>query len=198
MKIWMMLALILPLTACSLTAEPEKETVEVYDQSDLDRDGVITARDNCLESVLNAEVDNDGCGDVSSTSLKQDIIVLFANDSAAINSSYQSEIGQMAGFMNENSKLSLLLEGHASKVGTSEYNLALSKRRAETVKNALITAGVSAQRLEIIGYGSTHPVLMAEGEQAAAANRRVVGALTTEQHSVGLRWNVYSVEQNQD
>ncbi|MGO5000640.1 OmpA family protein [Oceanisphaera sp. W20_SRM_FM3] len=194
MKIWMMLALIVPLTACSLTAEPEQETKAAYDQSDLDQDGVITARDNCLETVANAEVDNDGCGETSATTLKQDIIVLFDHDSAIINRSYQSEIGNMASFMNENPKLKLLLEGHASQVGTHEYNLALSKRRAEAVKSELINTGVSQERLEIIGYGDTQPLLMAEGENAAAANRRVVGALATEQHEVGVRWNVYSVE----
>lgn len=198
MKIWMMLALVLPLAACSLTSEPLQETVAAYDQTDLDRDGVITARDNCLESVPNAEVDNDGCGEQSVIALNQDIIVLFAHDSAAISSNFQSEISQMAGFMNQNPELRLLLEGHASQVGTAEYNLALSKRRAENVRNALINAGVSQDRLEVIGYGDTQPLLMAEGENRAAANRRVVGALATQQQEVGLRWNVYSVGQSQN
>ncbi|ART78942.1 OmpA family protein [Oceanisphaera avium] len=198
MKIWMMLALLLPLTACSLTSESFKETPAAYDLTDQDRDGVITARDNCLDSVANAEVDNDGCGDASTVTLNQDIIVLFAHDSAVISAQYQSEISHMANFMNDNPKLKLLLEGHASQVGTQEYNLALSKRRAEAVKNALIKAGVSEARLEVIGYGSTQPVLMAAGENAAAANRRVVGALATQQHSVGLRWNVYDMGQTKD
>ena len=198
MKIWMMLALVLPLTACSLTSEPLQETEAAYDQTDLDRDGVITARDNCLESVLNAEVDNDGCGEASVVTLNQDIIVLFAHDSAAISPSFQTEITKMADFMNQNPQLRLLLEGHASQVGTAEYNLRLSQRRAENVRNALINAGIPQDRLEVIGYGNTKPVLMAEGEDIAAANRRVVGALATQQQEVGLRWNVYSVGNNQN
>ncbi|MGO1247059.1 MAG: OmpA family protein [Oceanisphaera sp.] len=194
MKKWMVLALVLPLSACTLTAAPEQETVAAYDLTDADLDGVISARDNCLESVSNAEVDNDGCGDGAFSVLKQDIIILFAHDSSVISPSYQGEINKMASFMAENPDLNLLLEGHASKVGTPTYNLALSKRRATRVKNALAAAGIDNHRLEIIGYGETQPVLMAEGEDVdmAAENRRVVGALATQHHGVTLRWNVYN------
>ena len=195
MKSWMMLVLILPLAACSLTAKPEPETVALYDLTDLDRDGVISARDNCLDSVAEAAVDNDGCGDKQYQALQQDIIILFEHDKSMIKPQYQNEINTMARFMAEHPELKLLLEGHASQVGTAPYNLALSKRRAEVAREALIKAGIESRRLEIIGFGETQPLLMGEGEQAAAANRRVVGALTSMTEGVRLRWNVYRVEQ---
>ncbi|WP_417614682.1 OmpA family protein [Oceanisphaera sp.] len=194
MKIWTVLAFILPLTACSLTTAPEQETLAAYDLSDMDRDGVITARDNCLDSVVNSAVDNEGCGDKQYEALQQDIIILFDHDRSVIKRKYQNEINKMASFMAENPELKLLLEGHASRVGTEEYNLALSKRRAQTVRSALIKTGVDGSRLDIIGYGETKPLLMGEGEQVAAANRRVVGALTAMRDEVRMRWNVYSVE----
>ncbi|WP_019933626.1 OmpA family protein [Oceanimonas smirnovii] len=195
MKTWILLALVLPLAACSsLTAEPEQETTPAYDLTDMDRDGVITARDNCLDSVMNALTDNDGCGGSENRVLQQDIIVLFAHDRSNITPEYQNEINQMAAFMTENPGLKLLLEGHASRVGTEEYNLALSKRRAETVRDALMQQGVAGNRLDIIGYGESKPVLMGENEQSAAANRRVVGALTNMTEADQLRWNVYSME----
>ena len=196
MKKWMMLALILPLSACSLTAEPEQETRAAYDLSDIDRDGVITARDNCLDSVGNSEVDNDGCGDKKYKALQQDIIILFDHDRSVIKRQYQGEINKMASFMAQNLDLKLLIEGHASQVGTEQYNLALSKRRAEAARGALIKAGINNSRLEIIGYGETKPLLMGDDEQSAAENRRVVGALTTIEESDRMRWNVYSVEKN--
>ncbi|MBR9857799.1 MAG: OmpA family protein [Gammaproteobacteria bacterium] len=195
MKIWTLLALILPLVACtSLTTEPERETVAEYDLTDLDRDGVITARDNCLDSVMNSEVDNGGCGGSAYKALQQDIIILFAHDSSEITPKYRDEINQMATFMEQNPELKLLLEGHASKVGSNEYNLALSKRRAEAARRALMKAGVEGNRLEIIGYGESNPLLMGDDEQSAAANRRVVGALTSMEEGARMRWNVYSVE----
>ncbi|WP_375055370.1 OmpA family protein [Zobellella sp. DQSA1] len=194
MKTWTLLALIFPLVACTLTTEPERETVPAYDLTDLDRDGVITARDNCLDSPVGASVDNDGCHSGESQALQQDLIVLFAHDRSVITSQYQSEINQMASFMATNPDLRLLLEGHASQVGSHDYNIALSKRRAEAVRQALMQAGVGGDRLEIIGYGDTRPVLMGADEQSAAANRRVVGALASSREGVRMRWNVYSVE----
>ncbi|AEY02305.1 OmpA/MotB domain-containing protein [Oceanimonas sp. GK1] len=194
MKTWILLALVLPLAGCTLTAEPERDTMPEYDLTDLDRDGVITARDNCLDSALNSSVDNDGCGGSESRVLQQDIIVLFAHDKSNIMPKYQEEINRMAAFMAENTELKLLLEGHASQVGTPEYNLALSKRRAQAVRQALVREGVPAERLEIIGYGESKPILMGDDEQSAAANRRVVGALTNMTEGVRMRWNVYSME----
>lgn len=194
MKPWILLALMLPLAGCTVTAEPERETMPEYDLTDMDRDGVITARDNCLESTMHASVDNDGCQGNENRVLQQDIIVLFAHDKSNITPKYQSEINQMAAFMAENLELKLLLEGHASRVGTPEYNLALSKRRAQAVRRALMQQGVPGERLEIIGYGESKPLLMGDDEQSAAANRRVVGALTNMREGVRMRWNVYSME----
>lgn len=195
MKTWTILALLLPLAACtSLTTEPERETVAAYDLTDADWDGVITARDNCLDTPVGASVDNDGCHSGESQVLQQDLIVLFAHDSSVISPQYQAEIERMAAFMAENPSLRLLLEGHASQVGSHDYNIALSKRRAEAVRQAMMQAGVGGERLEIIGYGATRPVLMGEDEQSAAANRRVVGALASARDGVRMRWNVYSVE----
>ena len=96
--------------------------------------------------------------------------------------------------MQEAPEQRLLLEGHASQVGSAEYNIALSKRRAEAVRAAMIGAGVDGSRLDIIGYGESQPLLMGEDEQSAAANRRVVGALTSSREGVRMRWNVFSME----
>lgn len=196
MKSWMMLMLALLLStaglmACSLTAAPEQETLMAYDLTDLDGDGVVSERDTCLDSVANEAVDNEGCGDKKYQVLQQDIIILFDNDKSIIKPKYQGEINAMARFMALHRDLKLLLEGHTSKVGTEPYNLALSKRRAETVREALMKAGVDSHRLQIIGFGATHPLLMGENEQVAAANRRVVGSLTSLSEGVRLRWNVY-------
>ncbi|WP_107851119.1 OmpA family protein [Oceanimonas marisflavi] len=198
MKTWILLALMLPLAGCTVTAEPERETLPEYDLTDMDRDGVITARDNCLDTPDKASVDNDGCQGNENQVLQQDIIVLFAHDKSNITPKYRDEINRMATFMEKNPELKLLLEGHASQVGTPEYNLALSKRRAQAVRQALMKEGVPGERLEIIGYGESKPLLMGDDEQSAAANRRVVGALTNMREGVRMRWNVYSMENASD
>ncbi|PSJ40192.1 OmpA family protein [Zobellella endophytica] len=194
MKTWMLVALLLSLAGCTLTAEPEQETVAAYDLTDPDWDGVINAREQCADTPEGAEVDNDGCQGGMTQALRQDLMILFAHDSAVITPQYRNILEEMAAFMNEHPEQRLLLEGHASQVGAADYNVALSKRRAEAVRGALIEAGIGSARLDIIGYGETQPILMGEGEQAAAANRRVVGALTSSRDGIRMRWTVYSVE----
>jgi outer membrane protein OmpA-like peptidoglycan-associated protein len=63
------------------------------------------------------------------------------------------------------------IEGHTDALGTHEYNLQLSRRRAEAVKHYLVAQhGLSAQRLKTVGYGEGRPI---DGDAARPENRRV-------------------------
>ena len=68
--------------------------------------------------------------------------------------------------------LTLRIEGHADARGSDEYNLALSVRRAAAAKRFLVSLGISADRLETVGYGEEQPLDQAETEAAWASNRR--------------------------
>ncbi len=63
--------------------------------------------------------------------------------------------------------------GHADQTGSSDYNLALSKRRAEEVKRLLITAGVPEDKIEVIAQGDTQPKVVSGSDRREAGNRRV-------------------------
>lgn len=74
----------------------------------------------------------------------------------------------------------ITVTGHADRIGTTERNLALSERRAETVKNYLVNKGVNAQWIQAIGKGESEPLVQCKGDKATskliaclAANRRV-------------------------
>jgi OOP family OmpA-OmpF porin len=69
--------------------------------------------------------------------------------------------------------LSVLIEGHTDAVGSDAYNQRLSERRAETVREYLMSQGVSASRIETRGYGESHPIADNESETGRASNRRV-------------------------
>ena len=69
--------------------------------------------------------------------------------------------------------IQLLIEGHTSSEGGAEYNLELSKRRAESIRSYLIGEGIAVERLEIIGYGDTRPLQSNDTAQGRAKNRRV-------------------------
>jgi Outer membrane protein and related peptidoglycan-associated (lipo)proteins len=67
----------------------------------------------------------------------------------------------------------VLVEGHTDSIGADEYNLKLSRLRAESVRSILIAGGVSADRIESQGYGKTRPVASNATASGKAQNRRV-------------------------
>lgn len=69
-------------------------------------------------------------------------------------------------------ELNVSIEGHCDTRGSDEYNLSLGERRAQVVKNYLVSLGVSAERLETISYGEEMPVDKTSTETAWALNRR--------------------------
>jgi peptidoglycan-associated lipoprotein len=70
------------------------------------------------------------------------------------------------------------VEGDCDERGTREYNLALGARRANAVKEYLVSLGVSAARLETISYGKEHPVCSESSEDCYAQNRRGVTTIS--------------------
>ena len=68
----------------------------------------------------------------------------------------------------------IVVEGHACQYGGSPaYNMMLSEKRARIVANRLIKAGISEAQVKIVGRGNEMPIVMEEGEQRQAPNRRV-------------------------
>jgi peptidoglycan-associated lipoprotein len=65
-----------------------------------------------------------------------------------------------------------LIEGHCDDRGSEEYNLALGESRAETMKKALVTAGVDASRARTISYGKEKPFCTEETDSCWQQNRR--------------------------
>ena len=70
------------------------------------------------------------------------------------------------------------VEGHCDERGTREYNLALGARRANAVKEYLVSLGVAAGRLETISYGKERPMCTESSESCYAQNRRGVTTIT--------------------
>jgi outer membrane protein OmpA-like peptidoglycan-associated protein len=66
-----------------------------------------------------------------------------------------------------------MIEGHTDSTGSADYNLGLSLRRAESIRDALIASGVGEERLLAAGYGSRFPVADNETDEGRARNRRV-------------------------
>ena len=100
--------------------------------------------------------------------------IKFKTNSAELTEDAKALVKQLADAMKSEqlSKYHFLVEGHTDSVGKAEYNMSLSKRRAQAVKDYLVTAyGVPRNRLEAIGRGQTMPINASD--PANPANRRV-------------------------
>lgn len=104
--------------------------------------------------------------------------VLFAVDQSTLSPEAQQILAQQAAWMNQNTDYSALIEGHADEQGTREYNLALGERRANAVREFLVSQGVAGNRLRTISYGKERPIEICSDESCYMRNRRAVTVLT--------------------
>jgi outer membrane protein OmpA-like peptidoglycan-associated protein len=99
--------------------------------------------------------------------------IRFDFDKATIKPEYRDILNRIAGILMALKGYSVAVYGYTDDVGTQAYNLQLSKRRAEAVRDFLVQAGISKTIMSAKGYGKSDPRVPGESEQARAANRRV-------------------------
>jgi peptidoglycan-associated lipoprotein len=98
--------------------------------------------------------------------------IRFEFDSYEIRSEDAMVLDQNADLLKANPGWLVLIEGHADQRGTSEYNLALSERRARASMNYLVSRGVRANRIAVISYGKERPMCGEATEDCWSRNRR--------------------------
>jgi peptidoglycan-associated lipoprotein len=86
---------------------------------------------------------------------------------------------RQASWLQKYSQVRVTVEGHCDERGTREYNLALGARRANAVKEYLVSVGVSAGRVDTISYGKERPICTQSSEDCYAQNRRGVTTVTS-------------------
>jgi len=106
--------------------------------------------------------------------LRSEHIVYFDFDTSSLSGSYSAMLDAHAKFLNANSDVKVLVEGHADERGTPEYNIALGERRAKAVVTYLENMGVSPSQLSVVSYGEEKPMVKSRTETAFAKNRRAV------------------------
>lgn len=181
-----------PILADEYDYRPTPVADQIDDLQDQDRDGVINARDLCPDTPSTAEVDNDGCGTYIKTSQQMQIRVLFANNSDVINPVFRSQIKELAEFLKLYPSTSIELQGFASRTGNAKLNLELSQRRADNVKEMLVSYGISSNRVRIVGFGDSKLVNEGEDEVSHALNRRVVASVVGHKGDIKEEWTIFT------
>src|SRR5579862_2175056 len=104
--------------------------------------------------------------------------VHFGYNQYNVEDSDKAILGRQAAWLQKYPSVRVTIEGHCDERGTREYNLALGARRANAVKEYLVSLGVSAGRLETISYGKERPMCTESSESCYAQNRRGVTTIT--------------------
>ena len=99
--------------------------------------------------------------------------ITFKTDSADINSSFYSVLNSVAKVLNKYSNSTVMVSGHTDSTGSTEYNLNLSRERANSVASYLQGQGVKSSRFEVLGLGSSNPIASNDNANGRAQNRRV-------------------------
>jgi peptidoglycan-associated lipoprotein len=103
--------------------------------------------------------------------------VFFTTDSTELTPQARATLDKQVQWLGQYSQYTFTIEGHADERGTREYNLALGARRAQTVRDYLVSRGVSATRMSTISYGKERPVATCDDISCWSQNRRAVTAL---------------------
>ena len=99
--------------------------------------------------------------------------ILFDVDSATVQPAGRQNLSRLAEILNKYEDTDILIEGHTDASGSDEYNLTLSRNRAQSVANDLTSMGVQAPRFTIMGYGESQPIADNGTAAGRQANRRV-------------------------
>jgi peptidoglycan-associated lipoprotein len=104
--------------------------------------------------------------------------VFFQTDSSQLTAQAIATLDKQAQWLNAYPQYGrFTIEGHADERGTREYNIALGARRAQAVRDYLISRGVSAARMRTISYGKERPVAVCNNISCWSQNRRAVTVL---------------------
>ncbi len=103
--------------------------------------------------------------------------VFFETDSSELTPQARETLDKQAQWLNNYNRYAFTIEGHADERGTREYNIALGARRAQTVRDYLVSRGVSVQRMHTISYGKERPVAVCNDISCWSQNRRAVTVL---------------------
>ena len=104
--------------------------------------------------------------------------VLFTVDTSTLTAQGKTILDGQARWLQTNADYLAIIEGHADEQGTREYNISLGFRRANAVREYLVSQGVPSTRLRATSYGKERPIQVCSQESCYAMNRRAVTVIS--------------------
>lgn len=150
---------------------PPGERVNAVGCQDTDRDGVHDDLDACPDTPEGSNVDARGCIILPPALVLEGIT--FEYDSAVIQPSSERSLLRALQLLRDNPEARVEIGGHTDDVGSRNYNMDLSRQRAQAVLEWLVAHGLDAARFEVRGYGPSQPRVPNTDEASRAQNRRI-------------------------
>ena len=153
---------------------------------DDDKDNVANYLDNCPGTPAGTKVDDKGCAipvAITPVATKSAVVtaagtwlynkIQFESGKTKLKSSAFDELDEIIAGLNNQPGLNIEIQGHTDVRGSREYNLALSQKRAASVKTYMESRGIESSRLSVRGFGPDRPIASNDTAAGRAANRRV-------------------------
>jgi peptidoglycan-associated lipoprotein len=135
------------------------------------------------DGMADAAAGGFGAGGAATPGSAQDFVVnvgdrvFFETDQTDLNPTAVATLDKQAQWLARYPNYSVLVEGHADERGTREYNFSLSARRAQNVRDYLVSRGVQSGNLRTVSYGKERPVSVCNDISCWSQNRRAVTVL---------------------
>jgi peptidoglycan-associated lipoprotein len=100
--------------------------------------------------------------------------VFFETDQTDLTPQARATLDKQAQWLGQYNRYTFTIEGHADERGTREYNIALGAKRAQSVREYLVTRGIESSRMRTISYGKERPVAVCDDISCWSQNRRAV------------------------
>ena len=140
--------------------------------ADADADGVADFPDACPGTPMGSRVDARGCP------LAGERIAIVTNinfdfNDTKVREGVRKRLSRIIRLLSEMPEIDVQIVGYTDDVGSAQYNLALSLRRAEAVRDFVVARGIDVARLSVAGGGETQPLVSNATPEGRAVNRRV-------------------------
>ena len=139
---------------------------------DSDVDGVADYQDGCPRTPAGTRVDARGCP------LAGERIAIVTNinfdfDHTDVRGDVRKRLSRVIQLLKEMPQMDVQIVGYTDDIGSAQHNLSLSLRRAESVRDYIVTRGIDHMRLSVAGRGKTEPLVSNSTPEGRAVNRRV-------------------------
>jgi len=140
---------------------------------DSDADGVPDGLDDCPATMYGVEVDRYGCIDLSVFDKPLVLNINYPSGSFEIDPNSKKKLQKLAGILNFVPHIRMEINGYTDNIGTTVANQKLSEKRANRVRDYLVTLGVGTERMQVFGRGEANFVASNQTAEGRAKNRRI-------------------------